>query len=300
MDKKTEAVARKQSSPLITLGQRFDIEPSKLVEVLRGTVIKPDKSGRQATNEEIAAFCIVANQYGLNPFTREIYAFSSAEKGVTSIVPVDGWCKIVNRHKNSAGELDFNGCEFEEIDGPDGKPDRITCKMFMKGREYPVCATERFLECKRNTGPWGQHPFRMLRHKAYIQAARYAFGLGGIHDEDEARDITGSIEIVERAPVAMPKELLEASGKLVGAGNDKPSTAKSEGATEPEVIEPTTLEKIGIFWQEQELSEGKLITLLRKDKLLGEFDGLEKLAENKQAEVLAKIGVYASRASKAK
>jgi len=48
------------------------------------------------------------------------------------------------------------------------------------------------------------------------------------------------------------------------------------------------------------LSEGKLITLLRKDKLLGEFDGLEKLAENKQAEVLAKIGVYASRASKAK
>jgi len=68
----------------------------------------------------------------------------------------------------------------------------------------------------------------------------------------------------------------------------------------PDAADPTTIEQISIFWQEQELSEGKLITLLRKDKLLGEFDGLEKLAENKQAEVLAKIGVYASRAGKTK
>lgn len=230
--KKEAVVVRQQNSPLTILGQRYNIEPSKLVEVLRGTVIKPDRNGRPASNEELAAFCIVANQYDLNPFTREIYAFSSAEKGVTAIVPIDGWCKIVNRHKNAAGELDFDGCEFEEIDGPDGKPDRITCRMHVKGREHPVCATERFVECKRGTGPWGQHPYRMLRHKAYMQAARYAFGLGGIHDEDEARDITGEVTVT-RAPVSMPRELPEPTATT--PPRNEPAPSQPDAASTPPV-----------------------------------------------------------------
>jgi len=203
----TAVTTTRATSPLNILGSRFNIEPGKLMEVLRGTVIKPDRNGKAATNEEVAAFCVVAAQYDLNPFTREIYAFASGEKGVTVIVPIDGWCKIVNRHKNAEGELDFDGCEFEEIGGTDGKPDVCTCRMFVKGRNHPIEATERYAECKRNTNPWTQHPFRMLRHKAYMQAARYAFGLGGIHDEDEAKDINGSVTVSEvRMPVAMPVE----------------------------------------------------------------------------------------------
>jgi hypothetical protein len=39
-----------------------------------------------------------------------------------------------------------------------------------------------------------------------MQAARYAFGLCGIHDEDEARDITAGVTVGDaRAPVAMPR-----------------------------------------------------------------------------------------------
>lgn len=296
--KKEMAIVKHQNSPLMMLGQRFNIEPAKLVEVLRGTVIKPDKDNRPASNEELAAFCIVANQYDLNPFTREIYAFSSAQKGVTAIVPIDGWCKIVNRHKNAAGELDFNGCEFEEIDGEDGKPDRITCKMHVKGREHPVCATERFNECKRGTGPWGQHPYRMLRHKAYMQAARYAFGLGGIHDEDEARDITGEVTVT-RAPVEMPIEIPEATADKP-AGKPAKVNPIAESGTTPDTGEPSTIEKIGINWHELGFAEGRLLTLLRKDKLVSEFGALDDLEPNQAEAVLSKLGVYASRASKAK
>jgi hypothetical protein len=76
-------------------------------------------------------------------------------------------------------------------------------------------------------------------------------------------------------------------------------SGQSTGATEEQGNahegEPTTIEKIEIFWSEAGLPIGKLLTLLRRDKLLGEFDDLGKLAENKQAEVLAKIGVLASR-----
>ena len=46
-------------------------------------------------------------------------------------------------------------------------------------------------ECRRNTDPWKQWPSRMLRHKATIQAARYAFGFSGIVDQDEAERIVG-------------------------------------------------------------------------------------------------------------
>lgn len=203
------ALAPRATSPLNILGARFNIEPGKLIEVLRGTVIKPDRNGKAATNEEVAAFCVVAAQYDLNPFTREIYAFASGEKGVTVIVPIDGWCKIVNRHVNDANERDFDGCEFEETTDADGKPESCTCRMYVKGRTRAVEATEWFSECKRNTGPWTQHPKRMLRHKAYMQAARYAFGLGGVHDEDEARDITENVRVngAYREPVAMPREI---------------------------------------------------------------------------------------------
>jgi hypothetical protein len=41
-------------------------------------------------------------------------------------------------------------------------------------------------ECRRSTDVWKQWPARMLRHKATIQAARYAFGFAGIMEQDEA------------------------------------------------------------------------------------------------------------------
>ena len=233
-DGKETAVVKHVTSPLIALGERYNIEPNKLAEVLRGTVIKPDRNGKAATNEELAAFCIVADQYQLNPFTKEIYAFSSGEKGVTAIVPIDGWVKIVNRHKDGAGNLDFNGCTFEEIEDNDGKPISCTCTMHVKGREHPIVATERYSECKRGTGPWGQHPFRMLRHKAYMQAARYAFGLSGIHDEDEARDITSGITVSEPL-IQTPKSLLPEAKKPVGRPRKE----------QPQVIEAKTEEPQG-------------------------------------------------------
>ena len=48
--------------------------------------------------------------------------------------------------------------------------------------------TEYYSECVRSTDPW-KMKHRMLRHKALIQAARYAFGFSGIYDEDEGAKI---------------------------------------------------------------------------------------------------------------
>jgi hypothetical protein len=44
----------------------------------------------------------------------------------------------------------------------------------------------------------------MLRHKAIMQCARVAFGLVGIHDEEDARTIVDA-DVVETAPLGKPK-----------------------------------------------------------------------------------------------
>lgn len=120
---------------------------------------------------------IVSTQYGLNPFTKEIYAFPDKNNGITPVVGVDGWARIINSHPQ------FDGMEFA------ADAESCTCKIYRKDRNHPTIVTEYLEECRRNTQPWNSHPRRMLRHKAMIQAARLAFGFGGIYDEDEAQRI---------------------------------------------------------------------------------------------------------------
>ena len=162
--------------PLRAMAQRLDLNESTVGTTLAKTICKG------ATAEEVIAFCVVANEHGLNPFKKEIYAFPKTGGGIVPMVPIDGWAHIVN------GNPDFDGCEFEEHEDEEGAVFAITCTMHVKGRSHPIVLRERLAECFRKTEPWKQMPCRMLRHKAFMQAARIAFSLGGIADPDEADD----------------------------------------------------------------------------------------------------------------
>lgn len=145
----------------------------ELFDTLRATAFKGNVSDAQ-----MSALLIVANQYGLNPWTKEIYAFPDKNNGIVPVVGVDGWSRILN------GNPQFDGMDFEQDD------ESCTCRIYRKDRSHPVSVTEYMSECKRaNVGPWQSHPKRMLRHKAMIQCARLAFGFAGIYDQDEAERI---------------------------------------------------------------------------------------------------------------
>lgn len=168
------------NSPLMALAARLNSEPTRLLKVLQSTVFRDARS-----EEEVQALIIVANQYDLNPLLKELYAFPAKGGGIVPMVPVDGWIKLVNTHPQ------MDGVKFEDIH-QDGKLFACTCRIYRKDRSHPTEVTEYLSECKRNTEPWKME-HRMLRHKAFIQAARVAFGFGGLHDEDEAaqiRDVT--------------------------------------------------------------------------------------------------------------
>jgi len=184
------------------LATRFNMAPDgEVLEVLKATAFKSEK---EVTNAQMTALLVVANQYGLNPWTREVYAFPDKRGGIVPVVGVDGWSRIINEHPQ------FDGMDFE-ITG-----EQATCIIYRKDRSHPTRITEYLAECTRGTDPWKSHPRRMLRHKAMIQCARLAFGFVGIFDGDEAERIVanglvdGDTGEIKTPPVSMPQRKSQA------------------------------------------------------------------------------------------
>lgn len=190
----TQLATIPQRSVTVTMAERYGMEAGAFEQTLRATVV-PAK----CTREELAAFLIVANEYELNPITKEIFAFPKQGGGIQPIVSVDGWCNLVNSHPQC------DGFEFDDALDEAGNLTSITCRLYRKDRSRPTTATEYMSECKRDTSTWKQWPRRMLRHKALIQAARYAFGFAGIADPDEAErgEVIAPAPAAPHAPSAM-------------------------------------------------------------------------------------------------
>jgi hypothetical protein len=172
------------------MADKFNLDPGKLLPVLKDTCFKG------ASDEQMVALLVVANEYSLNPFTKEIYAFPAKGGGIVPVVGIDGWLRIINEHP------EFDGMDVSIAE--DGGSCTVT--IHRKDRKYPTIITEYLEEVKRATDPWKDMPRRMLRHKAIIQCARVAFSFSGIKDEEDAAEIIKA-EVVDTRP--LPKMTME-------------------------------------------------------------------------------------------
>jgi len=171
------AVAVAERPKLIAVfADRYGLEPERMTATLKATAFNTDKP---ISNEQLAALLIVANQYKLNPFTKEIYAYPDKGNRIVPVVGVDGWVRIVQEHPM------FDGWRFDY----EPQEQAYTCTIWRKDRSHPTVITEYMAECRRSSDPWSKMPRRMLRHKSLMQCARVAFGFAGIHDDDEAQEI---------------------------------------------------------------------------------------------------------------
>ena len=159
-------------SALAIMATRFSVDPAKLLETLKATAFKG------STDAELMSLCIVANEYGLNPFTKEIYAFPAKGGGIVPLISIDGWLKRINEHPQ------FDGLEKTFTEDDAGKPISCIVTIHRKDRNHPTIHEEYLLECARNTEPWNKQPRRMLGHRALIQCARIAFGFSGADPEE--------------------------------------------------------------------------------------------------------------------
>ena len=194
-----------------TLATKLDMgDGADLIGMLKATAFKGEVSDAQMT-----ALLVVANQYALNPWTKEIYAFPDKNNGIVPVVGVDGWSRIINSHPQFDGIEFHHADEFVTMPGAKPAPEWIECHIHRKDRSRPVVVREYLDEVYRApfkgkygdvTGPWQTHTKRFLRHKAMIQCARLAFGYGGIYDQDEAERIVeaSSVKHMGAADVVAP------------------------------------------------------------------------------------------------
>lgn len=164
---------------LTSLSRKYGMEPAEFQETVLATCSPKGRNAQRLTKPEFYMLLMAAEKYSLNPLMKEIYAFPAKGGGIQIIVGVDGWMNLINSHQN------FDGMHFEDH-REGGKVIAITCRMYRKDRNHPIEVTEYMSECRRGTDVWSQWPIRMLRHKAAIQAARYAFGFSNIMEPDEA------------------------------------------------------------------------------------------------------------------
>jgi len=205
-----------KTSALLVMAARLNVDAAKLNSTLKATVFKG------ATDDELLALVVVANEYRLNPLTKEIYAFPAKGGGIVPVVSIDGWVSMVNDHPK------MDGMEFEHHHDDGGKLQAITCRLYRKDRSRPIEVTEYLSECRRNTEPWKMEN-RMLRHKALMQCARYAFGFSGVTDDDEAAD-TPSMRNV--TPQAMATDAPAAVNPFPTKKEAAPAEAETEATTE--------------------------------------------------------------------
>ena len=206
------------------------VDKIKFFEALKSVAFK-QQNGVQPTDEQMLALLVVADRHGLDPFTREIFAFPDRNNGIVPVVSVDGWSRIINSHPMYDGvsfKFSENLIQLDEHHKPCFE--WIECSMFRKDREHPIVIREYFDELYRkpiNKGtyvvepPWQTKTKRMCRHKTLIQTARVAFGFGGIYDQDEAENI-----------IASPKEI-EVVGEVVNTSDHQDIPLVEHGELDP-------------------------------------------------------------------
>lgn len=214
------------------LAQRLDmgVDGSDLVETLKATAFKG-----QVSDAQMVALLVVANQYGLNPWTKEIYAFPDQNNGIIPVVGVDGWSRIINSNEQ------FDGMDFEQ------DAESCTCVIYRKDRRHPIKITEYMSECKRDVKPWKSHPKRMLRHKAMIQCARIAFGYVGIFDPDEAERIQEAPSMKQEGPAIVllsDEQVTKIRDALAATGKDEEKLCQKCRVAAIEEIEASRFEAV--------------------------------------------------------
>ena len=109
----------------------------------------------------------------LDPFLDEVCFSQYEDKNWEATVTVNGWLKIINRCDTFTG-LSF--CQSAE-ESDEQVPLWIECTIYRNNRTLPITVREYFSEVKQGTSMWEKMPRRMLRHRAFQQCARIAFGL---------------------------------------------------------------------------------------------------------------------------
>lgn len=259
----------KKQSLVAKFAQRFSIDGAKLLSILKATAFKQKAGESEVTDDQMAALLVVADQYGLNPFTKEIYAYPDKNNGIVPVVGVDGWSRIINSHSQFDG-MEFNTSEttitLEGLNEP--IYEWIECIMYRKDRQRPIVIREYLTEIYRKpfkgtgkggsytiAGPWQTHPRRLSRHKVIIQTARIALGYTGIYDEDEGERIIEAQSGQSRSVSVQPSITFDANEPIaIAAPQEQSQLMQDLAQAEFGEVEEAEFESAPVQSEQQQVS----------------------------------------------
>lgn len=258
------AVAPRPMTLVEKTGARFGVDPNKLLATMKATCFKQpgkrvkrgnewtEEPAPEVSNEQMMALLVVADQYGLNPFTKEIYAFAD-KGGIVPVVGVDGWIRLMNEHAANNGitfdygptvtinptrtKPGYSGAAPTVTEfGPFTGPEWVEAVIYRTDRAHAIRIREYLHECVRDTDPWRVSTSRMLRHRALIQGARVAFGFAGFHDEEDALTMVSSSP--DPLPVLQAKKQTDRIGGRLGLVAAQPVESVDLSTEEDDHPEP--------------------------------------------------------------
>lgn len=232
------------------LARAVNVTPDEIIEPLKRQIMP------NASDAELAAFCMIAAKYGLDPFLRQVYAIRNEKTGAYQpYISVDGWYALAERHPQ------MDGAEFAEI-REDGRLVAITCSIWRKDRTRPTVVTEYLKECRRDTPPWRQHETRLLRHRAFIQCCRIAFGVTDYSDPElETGTASSQVNAVRRLEAA-----LATTEPAAQADAPAPTAKRDDAAFAAEVLDPVVVDAVVV---EQDTDESLAKRLVDANAAVG-------------------------------
>ncbi len=307
--KKETAVIKKDENAVEFMPLGCSDKIRLTASMVRQFIAIPTKSGALPSERDCVRFIMLCRGKRANPFEGDCFLIGYDSQNGPSFSLV---CGLELFQKRASAEESYDGAESGVIVlGPENamieRPGTVVmdgekivggwAKVYRKDRKQVEYKSVKFSTYNTDRSRWAKDPGGMIAKVALSQALRAAYptALGGLYTQEEMQRVTEAGEgvVAARLPVSMPKELPETSAREQA---DNPAAAKPEAASEsPDTGAPSVIEQISINWQELGFPEGRLLTLLRKDKLISEFGKLDDLDPNQAEAVLAKLGVYASR-----
>lgn len=176
------------------------------IETIRKTV------ARDATDEELKMFLHLAQAYGLDPFSHDIWFIKDRGGKPIIMASRDGYLKIANSHPqydNIEADVVYQGDHFRKVrEGIEhiyetknrGNPIGAYALVYRKDRHRPVYVYAPFDNYFRNTPSWRQYPHAMILKVAEAMALKRAFSISGLvtREEMDEAETTGQIETVQQ------------------------------------------------------------------------------------------------------
>lgn len=172
------------------------------------------------TPTELAYFLNVAKTSGLNPFLRQIWCYKDAKGNVIIMAGRDGFLSIAQKNERWNGMTSSEVYENDvfEVDvikgeivhkpkfSERGKLIGAYCYIKPKGVDNGTFEWAAIKDYDKGQFIWNSHKNEMIKKVAEIHALKKAFGIAGLHCEEEMiplpKDETSNDEIIEAIGLA--------------------------------------------------------------------------------------------------